>query len=50
MKVTYIEWTLDEWLEQQALIAILKIEPSISPDVIRRIERLEKIIFGGQND
>ena len=50
MLVEYIEWTLDEWLEQQALIAILKIEPSISPDVIRRIERLEKIVFGGQND
>lgn len=45
-----IEWTLDEWLAQQALIGMYKIQPSVSPDVIRRLERLEQLVFGKEND
>lgn len=40
MKITFAEW-----IAQQEYIAMCSIPHVVSPDVIRRIERLEAIIF-----
>lgn len=45
MEITYITWTLDEWLEQQALIQFYRRPFIVTPDIINRIERLEEIVF-----
>lgn len=50
MKITVIEWTLDEWLAQQALIEVYKLPLVITEDIVERIERLEKEVFGNDAD
>ena len=42
------DMTIDEWIEQQKYIEMLKVQmqAGVSQDIITRIERLERIVFG----